>query len=1003
MDIKITRKVFQLFMSAVFLSGVVSYVQAAEINCDPLPDCTELGYELDIECETGTDVRCPFDARYKKCINATCVDMGFTLSGKQSWCLKIVNCPSNPLYTLCAEACSACPSNSSTTLNCKHGHQIVGQNNCGYDCYQCNKCPHDDEQGWDESQERCDPPFYTKETLYGLCDDTEGQTRYVCERCPEGTTTSAPNSDTCVCDEANGYVTAENRLEGVEYEEVETSFGVCYKQKGCAPSHTTDTSDNHFTYGTAQGGCYPVVGCNSTKDGSRTTPYTDLEFATTSKTLGGVTCHWITGCASGYVQECDVVHDMYSQKTLGGYTCGLCRCDEDKGYYAQCPTGYSCVEDRGCYMTSGCGDGYVSDNSDEHFTYGTSQDGCYPVVGCNSNKDGSRTTPYTDSKFTTQSKTLGGVTCHWITGCATGYSTSKPTGTAFSYTEYTLGGKKCYDVSCSEQYQEASCTGYNVEKDKQTFGSLTCRKCEEDDSPRTCCPDGWDHYQAGSEGCTGASYDRSTYSCMECDNDYYLTIEVCLQPNCDETKGYYAQCPDPFTCSNPGVCREITGCVSGYATSQPSNTTAFSYTKYTANKVPSGTQECYDVSCKSPYQEAECGDGYIEKDKQTFGSLTCRTCEGCEKISECREIRFYPYSKSNLPTGSVPAGSTCYIYNEKCERKEERYTNITCSEGYHEATNSSTGLKYCVPNDCAYYNKKTLAQCNSAKEHDCQKCSSSSHKSGTSTITCYALSNEDCRTRCEDFEGYYASTSDAPDGYSCGSVTEVTTDLGTTIDCYKCEGPDCSCASDESATQTDYYNKVRTFTCGGTTHTCYYHEDCSCRSSESSTQTDYYNKARTFTCGGQTHTCYYHQTTPPVTPISWDNPLECMGREAEDQHMEECCECFDACWREWSGGGNPGLNGCDTNTADSDVCYYMTKCVSDCNTHKDCCWTNNGSTKSSRVEIVIPSACGSGSGGSTTTCGCPGYMEEVSEAWCASDQSEAQWITCSNGYTKCCM
>ena len=75
----------------------------AEIQCEPLPACVNLGYQLEIECPEGSYIYCPFSLDYKKCLNPSCEALGFSPFDKTSWCQTIVECPTDAAYTLCAD------------------------------------------------------------------------------------------------------------------------------------------------------------------------------------------------------------------------------------------------------------------------------------------------------------------------------------------------------------------------------------------------------------------------------------------------------------------------------------------------------------------------------------------------------------------------------------------------------------------------------------------------------------------------------------------------------------------------------------------------------------------------------------------------------------------------------------------------------------------------------------------------------------------------------------
>jgi len=97
------KRIFFL-MFLLCLKPVSSFAE----SCTALPDCRKLGYHLGYSSACGTDdsryIFCPYDIRYRKCVNYDCETMGFTQEDKTSWCQEVVECKFNSSYTLCAEA-----------------------------------------------------------------------------------------------------------------------------------------------------------------------------------------------------------------------------------------------------------------------------------------------------------------------------------------------------------------------------------------------------------------------------------------------------------------------------------------------------------------------------------------------------------------------------------------------------------------------------------------------------------------------------------------------------------------------------------------------------------------------------------------------------------------------------------------------------------------------------------------------------------------------------------
>lgn len=162
-----------------------------------------------------------------------------------------------------------------------------------------------------------------------------------------------------------------------------------------------------------------------------------------------------------------------------------CKCDEEHGSYARCPTGADCdrvdtsSEFSECYRPKidededGCVNGdnnqkgyvkFVKDNMDDHFEYANApvtfilnEDGknvenkCVEVLGCNSEVEGSTQTPNFDNYFVTDNRQLGGTTCSWVSGCNTENTNIREdkcsTGRVFSEVKQA-GGHKCGQCLC---------------------------------------------------------------------------------------------------------------------------------------------------------------------------------------------------------------------------------------------------------------------------------------------------------------------------------------------------------------------------------------------------------------------------------------------------------------------------------------------------------------------------------------------------------------------------
>ncbi len=96
------KKILVLF-AFMFLMPNVSKAD----SCTSLPDCESMGYFLGYNVACGTDdaryIFCPYDTRYRKCVDYDCEGIGFTTDDKTEWCERIVECEYDTSYTLCDE------------------------------------------------------------------------------------------------------------------------------------------------------------------------------------------------------------------------------------------------------------------------------------------------------------------------------------------------------------------------------------------------------------------------------------------------------------------------------------------------------------------------------------------------------------------------------------------------------------------------------------------------------------------------------------------------------------------------------------------------------------------------------------------------------------------------------------------------------------------------------------------------------------------------------------
>ena len=96
------KKIIGLF-AFMFLLPAVSRAD----SCTSLPDCESMGYFLGYNAACGTEdaryIFCPYDIRYRKCVDYDCEGIGFTADDKTEWCETIVPCKMDNTLTLCDE------------------------------------------------------------------------------------------------------------------------------------------------------------------------------------------------------------------------------------------------------------------------------------------------------------------------------------------------------------------------------------------------------------------------------------------------------------------------------------------------------------------------------------------------------------------------------------------------------------------------------------------------------------------------------------------------------------------------------------------------------------------------------------------------------------------------------------------------------------------------------------------------------------------------------------
>lgn len=835
-------------LAFVFLS-LSSVARAADPQCEALPDCESLGYEKDATCESDAAIACPYDVSYKKCVNASCEELGYTQTLKMSWCKDIVYCPTDSTYSLCAHPCGNC-SDGQLSPECDYGVILAGVDECSHACYKCRPCDLDVDSGWETGEEECSVSEYVKEKIYPICpENAAGNPRYICASCPFGTKADSTNSSSCgECDKDKGYYY--QCPTGALCTPVSTAFGVCQKtyqggngdedgdgcdeakgwvSTGVSNAHFIFSEDvSHFNIGTEEFSCKQVTGCDFNTDFS-TEVESDINkyFDKTSLKIGNKTCFWTTHCKNEYQSstECSnsKILDPQNSATLdnlsSSLSCGVCICDNANNYFSaeqkQNGISYTDMGD-GCFLKGNdCAYGWTRDKSNNHFEYSeeANDDGCYEITGC-SGEQGSTlaetngVSPFDTSYFDVSHTKKGGYECWWITGCAGNKQSACP-GDGYELVDYETG---------------------------------------------------YDDFECGT--------------CV-CDND----------------KGYYTPgtCPESVVCEDAGACERATlDCngENGYILSN--SDTHFNYTDETVrvSKVPNASngvdRTCYHVdSCKfsvqgsvapsepgvSPYDEE-----YFNVSHDTKGGQTCywvtSGCNGNYKTAaQCSHIlgKVLESSPHNSYDGG-PVCGTCVCDETNCfkDKPDNGQTTIPsngcwcydggCGTGYANNKTDEIHFKYGTQSGSCWEvvgcagDEDGYSLENGGSTADSTKYDKNYFQVSDSTVgglTCYWVTNcknglvSSCDATSEEFEdsknsyesgltcgtcgcnednGYYEST-ECPESLVCETVGKC---KGATNVCNKTNG------YVESATDSHFTfsSGVAETTEGGSSKTCYHVDDC---------------------------------------------------------------------------------------------------------------------------------------------------------------------------------
>jgi len=967
------KNMLKLGIFAVGVFGFALFVNAADDECGPMPDCEALGYVKNANCKQNTYISCPYDASYKRCINPDCEALGYTMTDKKSWCKTIVSCPTDSSFTLCREKCAGCTTGELAPY-CPFGRLAAGTDECGNQCYTCAACTYDTESRYTDdtyASLQCSTSQYVQTVIKPLCPENTAL-KYVCESCPSGMIAPTVNSASCICDEANAYY--RTCPTGAYCESIHTkAFGTCYKPVEFKPSESCPVTDPN----------YPDCEEPCVENDPR--PWCHTGFCITNP----------ESCDEDYCEEHPEATGCAEQcleNPRPEWCMKLCRKANKPDW---------CVTDPCVKHPERCVDpcdddpvgcrycdplkGYVSHAyNDCHFTYGpvetirinaTETVRCKKVTGCNASCEGSKDSPdFNKIYFEVLQKTLpaqGGPTCYWVNGC---------TGDPY--------------VEAEDENSDPCCEG-RFYCSKLTQGAHTCGICPcKGDVNCSTCP------------CTNVSGDKAYYSYTPLGRLY--TQNRCSYQTCNhatacdvEGQHYSSSWDDQHFIYGTYVelpqCKEVLRCNSEVQGARANDFDATQKSYFTTSSVTNGARTCYFVTgcnaANNPKRENNCDAEelrWVSGDPQYLGGYTCGTCEcdrangyyeTCPTGATCKKIdRCYQTIKGgaddpdndgcNNTQGYVPSstsqtsdvnkhfsfGDTVSFYigstNTRCTLVTGCKSNVDgatqdptrdINGTYH--TSTSATLPSNGPVTCHW-----VTGCTDARVYTSG--SSYGHCSierGYRDTTCHTYGGKHCCV-CETFpcaEQYDSSTpayikhttSSTVTNYTCASTGKKEADQ-TCYDCVcdttHCNGTECGTQTVECPNSTYPYkycqHAVRGNSCGTITRA----NDTHCKTVETG---DYITKYEKCDCiNNGTNECYKRNTsnddcTPLVCADYTDYPLESNQiKDYTDIYVyEEQSKCSGVTTRKCY--KKKGCNATNGYYDSEEACLAANGCYSSCKKH----------------------------------------------------------------------
>ena len=422
-----------------------------------------------------------------------------------------------------------------------------------------------------------------------------------------------------------------------------------------------------------------------------------------------------TSCDRGVLNEEQCGVGSWKLSEWNGDKAGLRECYDCLPVRTVCPSGTASTDD---LKTCGLNGAKGWEVTETISTYKNGNEPCYTCepLECEQNYSTSKTCDAaSEIRVASETRFSGASTCYTCLCNTPNYqSAATSCGSKGSFNGWKFLTSNtcnlCYEKDCTDHgYETEACPeGYNNDQSTGVYlgdKSTTCYKCKA--AP---CAEG---YATVGNGC--GAYRTLNMSVTKSKSGE----DICYQCICDNSKGYYATCPDGASCAASLVdgCYKTTGCatnlvangtegLSYFKTSNPKtfNVNGASMTCSTVdgcdnavarNTAPTtlqtqmfesssytlGGKTCwFPTSCKVGYlQDRTCEDRYgaayeaVQVD--TWISMTCRMC----KEKSCDSQGFYELSGTSH---ICPTDRLCTVVNTPLGSKCQNSTTCLASANY---------------------------------------------------------------------------------------------------------------------------------------------------------------------------------------------------------------------------------------------------------------------------------------------------------------------------------